>query len=445
MIATVHVPFATRAVCLTRVAALPVVLPVVLLGALLAASAPVALAGGGAWTELGAALPGAGGAPALAGSGSLAGGTLATLTLTGAAPGAPATLVIGLSQLAAPFKGGTMVPQPDVLLPFTTGAGGGVALSAAWPAALPPGTQSFFQWWIADAGGPAGFAASNALLGTVPEPPVAGSFPADWVHGACPETSIQIHAYNDDTYILRQSMCTNFEGPFIYLLFGEDKVLQLDTGAGGIPIGSTVQNLIADWLVAHGKASIQHVVAHTHSHGDHTAGDGQFTGQPDTTVVGTSTNAVKAFWGWTNWPNDVVSYDLGGRVVDVLAIPGHQEASIAVYDRETALLLTGDTLYPGFLFISGAISGGNFAKYKASTQRMVDFIADKPVSFVLGTHIDMKAAPFQAYPYGTNFQPLERVLELGRQHLLELNAAVQAMGSNPVQQAHADFIIQPSG
>jgi glyoxylase-like metal-dependent hydrolase (beta-lactamase superfamily II) len=332
-----------------------------------------------------------------------------------------------------------------VLLAFTTGAGGGVALSAAWPAALPPGTQTWFQWWIADAGGPAGFAASNAVLGTVPEPPAPGTFPADWIHGACPEPSIQVHAYNADTYILRQSMCTNFEGPFIYLLFGEDKVLQLDTGAGGIPIGSTVQGIIAAWLAANGKSGIQHGVAHTHSHGDHVAGDGQFTGQPNTTVVGTSTNAVKAFWGWTNWPSDVVAYDLGGRVVDVLAIPGHQEASIAVYDRETALLLTGDTLYPGFLFISGAISGGNFAKYKASTQRMVDFIADKPVAWVLGTHVEMKAVPFTAYPYGTNFQPLERDLQLGRQHLLELNAAVQAMGGSPSVQTHADFIIQPSG
>ncbi|MHC5211898.1 MAG: MBL fold metallo-hydrolase [Planctomycetota bacterium] len=406
---------------------------------------PCAFAGGDAWTDLGQALPGAGGAPLLDGSGSLAGGTLATLTLTGAASSAPATLVIGLSELSVPFKGGTMVPQTDVLLPFTTDGAGELTLSANWPAALPPGTQVWFQWWITDGGAPVGLAASNALLGTVPEPPVPGSFPADWVHGDCPEPGIQVHAYDANTYILRQSMCTNFEGPFIYLLFGEDKVLQLDTGAGGVPIGNTVYGLIDDWLLAQGKASIELVVAHTHSHGDHTAGDGQFSGQPDTTLVGTSTNAVKAFWGWSDWPNDVVSYDLGGRVVDVLAIPGHQEASIAVYDRETALLLTGDTLYPGFLFIFGAISGGNFAKYQASIQRLVDFVADKPVAWVLGTHIEMTATPFVAYPYGTSFQPLERVLQLNRHHLKELNTAVQAMGGSPVQQAHADFIIQPSG
>ena len=29
----------------------------------------------------------------------------------------------------------------------------------------------------------------------------------------CGEPEIQVHAFNDDTYILRQSLCTNFEGP----------------------------------------------------------------------------------------------------------------------------------------------------------------------------------------------------------------------------------------
>ena len=137
--------------------------------------------------------------------------------------------------------------------------------------------------------------------------------------------------------------------------------------------------------------------------------------------------------------------DLGGRVLDVLAIPGHQAAHIAIYDHETALLLTGDTLYPGFLFIQGAISQGNFAKYQASTQRLVDFIADKPVAWVFGTHVEMTSTPGVAYPYGTTVQPNERDPQLLRAHLLELNAAVQAMGATPHVEVHDDFIIQPSG
>lgn len=414
--------------------------------ALALAHPAAALPAGDPWTDLGQSLAGASGAPLLTGSGSLAGGTTATLLLSNAKPLAPTLLVVGLSALNAPFKGGVMVPQLTLTLNLSTGAGGSIQSSSIMPN-LPAGAQFWIQYWVQDATGPAGFTASNALLGTIPQPPTPGVFPSDWIYGTCAtDPPIQIHAYNENTYILRQTKCTNFEGPFIYLLFGQDKVLELDTGAGGIPIQATVQGIINDWLVAHGQASIQLIVAHTHGHGDHIAGDSQFIGKPNTTLVGTSQASVAAFFGFTSWPNDIVTYDLGGgRVLDVLAIPGHQSAHIAVYDRDTAILLTGDTLYPGFLFISGAVSQGNFAKYQASIQRLVDFTASRPVKWVLGTHVEMKSTPFQSYPYGTTFQPLEHDLQLTRQHLLELNAAVQAMGSSPHVETHADFVIQPSG
>jgi len=41
-----------------------------------------------------------------------------------------------------------------------------------------------------------------------------------------------VHEYNPDFYILRQSGCRHDEKPFLYLLFGSDKALLLDTGAG---------------------------------------------------------------------------------------------------------------------------------------------------------------------------------------------------------------------
>ena len=87
------------------------------------------------------------------------------------------------------------------------------------------------------------------------------------------------------------------------------------------------------------------VVTISHGHGDHIAGDSQFIGQPNTVVVGTSQTAVKNFFGIVTWPTQIVAYDLGGgRVLDVIPIPGHQSAHIALYDRQTGILLTGDTL-----------------------------------------------------------------------------------------------------
>ena len=74
-------------------------------------------------------------------------------------------LFVGLSELGAPFKGGTLVPAVDLLVPLTTDAAGGTSLQATWPAGIPPGFNFWVQVWIADPGGPVGFAASNGLKG----------------------------------------------------------------------------------------------------------------------------------------------------------------------------------------------------------------------------------------------------------------------------------------
>ena len=51
-------------------------------------------------------------------------------------------------------------------------------------------------------------------------------------------------------------------------------------------IRPTVDRLIASWLKAHGRSDIPLVVAHSHSHGDHIAGDAAFRERPNTTIVG---------------------------------------------------------------------------------------------------------------------------------------------------------------
>ena len=119
------------------------------------------------WLDIGHALAGAGGAPSLEGDGSLQGGSELTLALAGALPFASTTLVIGLSDISLPFKGGTLVPAPNiVLVGLATNAAGTVTLGATFPTGVPPGLSFFVQAWIADPAGPAGYAASNALAGT---------------------------------------------------------------------------------------------------------------------------------------------------------------------------------------------------------------------------------------------------------------------------------------
>src|SRR5262245_60580039 len=101
--------------------------------ALTLAHPAAALPAGDPWTDLGQSLAGGSGAPLLTGSGSLAGGTTATLLLTNAKPSAPALLVVGLSPLNAPFKGGVMVPALTLTLNLITGAGGSIQSSSTMP------------------------------------------------------------------------------------------------------------------------------------------------------------------------------------------------------------------------------------------------------------------------------------------------------------------------
>src|SRR4051794_1725951 len=124
-----------------------------------------------------------------------------------------------------------------------------------------------------------------------------------WIHGApnCAHSTdplIQVHAFDEDTFILRVSKCFSFEANFIYLLLGEARAILFDTGPGPdsgtgvLPIRSTVDTIVAEWLRDRGAAAIDLVVAHTHSHEDHVFWDLQFVGRPRTTVVRPTVSAV---------------------------------------------------------------------------------------------------------------------------------------------------------
>jgi glyoxylase-like metal-dependent hydrolase (beta-lactamase superfamily II) len=269
-----------------------------------------------------------------------------------------------------------------------------------------------------------------------------GVLPAAWITGGpnCLEVpDWQIHEYNANLYILRESGCTNYEKPFLYLIFGRDKALLVDTGAGaGVDTAATVQKLIVKWQKRNQHpATVELVVAHSHGHGDHVSGDKGFDGMPNVTFVAAQPEALQKAFGIAKWPEDAGSIDLGGRVIDVLAIPGHQPAHVAYYDRKTAILLTGDHLYPGRLYVS------DFPAYLASTRRLVEFTETRPVAHILGCHIEQSSTPFVDYPVGTVYQPQEHSLELGRANLLELMAGLEGMKDQPKKLVLRDITIAP--
>lgn len=260
-----------------------------------------------------------------------------------------------------------------------------------------------------------------------------------WIDGAeASEPQTQVQRYDRDTFVIRQSLRTNFEGPFLYLLFGKDRAILLDTGAGGLKIRPAVDGAIDQWLAEHRRASIPLVVAHTHGHGDHRAGDAEFRDRPDTTVVGVAPEEVAAFFGIKAWPNDIVDFDLGGRVLSIIPTPGHQPSHIMVYDRRTRLLFSGDSLYPGRLYVPV----NTFSDYRASVDRVAAFTARHPVKWLLGAHIEMTRAPGQDLPDKPPHTD-EHVLELPYATLLELQSALHKAADPPVRDVHPDFIVVP--
>jgi glyoxylase-like metal-dependent hydrolase (beta-lactamase superfamily II) len=261
-----------------------------------------------------------------------------------------------------------------------------------------------------------------------------------WIDGTqASEPQTQTQRYGRDTYVIRQSVKTNFEAPFLYLLFGKDRALLLDTGAGGLKIRPAVDAAIDQWLAENHRKSIPLVVAHTHGHGDHRQGDPEFKDRPDTTVVGLTAPEVATFFTVTDWPNQIVDFDLGGRTLKVIPTPGHQPAHIMIYDARTRLLLTGDTLYPGRIYIPLNM----FADFKASIDRVVAFTRTHPVKWVLGAHIEMTREPGKDFRDLARTHPDEHLLELPYTDLLELQTAVRGMGDTPVRDVHPDFIVTP--
>ena len=264
----------------------------------------------------------------------------------------------------------------------------------------------------------------------------------NWIHGSADCSAnrvplLQIVRFNETTWILRQNKCIHYEAPFVFLFVGANKALLVDTGAteteDKFPLFRVIDSLINLSSTIDGTL----IVAHTHSHSDHHAGDSQFASQPNVEVVGLSVNEVKTFFRIENWPEDNSTFDLGNRILDVIPIPGHEKSSLAFYDRSTELLLTGDTFYPGRLYIE------DWVAYKNSVAKLMQFTATHKLSYILGNHIEMSTIEGKDYPIGSTFQPNETKLPLKTEDLKLLFKVVEKLGDIPTREVHDKFIIYP--
>lgn len=283
------------------------------------------------------------------------------------------------------------------------------------------------------------------------------TLPTSWINGSlncfgkgAQRPYFDTFAINSDTFIIRENKCINYEAPFMYLLFGNKTVLLIDSGATvsptSLPTQQHIEKLIADWCISHNIArrDLELVVAHSHSHGDHIAGDSQFQNKSFTTVVGTSVEEISQFFRLDNWPNTTSTFALDNRrQLAIIPIPGHSPSSIAFFDCATGLLITGDTLLPGYLYVA------DFEADTASISRLINFIETNRlnVTSILGAHIEMTKQNKVIYPTGTTYQPNERLLNLSLTQLFQLNDELQQQSKDGFTKRHRayfdSFIFEP--
>lgn len=263
-----------------------------------------------------------------------------------------------------------------------------------------------------------------------------------WIHGSedCgknQDDGLQVVRFDPSTYILRQNKCLNYEAPFLYLFIGTDKALLLDTGAEApdesFPLYETIRKILTD---KNGNM-LPLVVIHTHGHSDHYSGDHQFKDKQNVQLAPPTKDAVIDFFQLKNWPDTQTPFDLGNRVLTIIPIPGHDTMSIAIYDPQTKWLLTGDTIYPGRLYVR---DGQAFC---SSIARLIAFSRTHPVSYLMGNHIEMTQTKGVDYPTGTMYQPREHALALGLAALRELYESCGKMNGKIIYEVHDDFIIVP--
>jgi hydroxyacylglutathione hydrolase len=246
----------------------------------------------------------------------------------------------------------------------------------------------------------------------------SGSMDVHWNEGAqdchvTPPPPLQVHRYNDQTFIIRESLCETEEAPFMYLLIGSKRALLIDTGDVADPTAMPLAQTVLGLLPGAGAAKLPLLVVHTHGHYDHRRGDGQFQGLTNVQVVATGLDQVEQYFGFKDWPNGTAVVDLGERQVDVLPTPGHYVSEVSYYDRSTGLFFSGDFFLPGRLLIADK------AADIASAQRVAEFARYHPVAYVLGGHIELDSHG-NGFGLGSHYHPNEHVLQMTHDALIAL-------------------------
>lgn len=150
-------------------------------------------------------------------------------------------------------------------------------------------------------------------------------------------------------------------GVRMFLLEGQDRAMLVDTGFGTLPLKQILPEL----------TSLPVFVVNTHTDGDHTGGNLDFDAiYMHPAEMDYYVNHNKKTNPENNihplWEGDVI--DLGRWKFEVILTPGHTPGSIMLLEREKRMLISGDTIQDGNIFLFGG--GRNLPAFRASLEKL---------------------------------------------------------------------------
>ncbi len=186
----------------------------------------------------------------------------------------------------------------------------------------------------------------------------------------------------------------NFQEIISYLILGSERALLFDTGMGMSSI-ATLAKEITDLPIT---------VLNSHTHYDHIGGNYEFdnvlamntdftldraeNGLPHEVMKQEVTSGAICLEGLPAF--DTTSYhsrpfeiaaliadgstiELGNRMLEVIAVPGHTPDAIALLDKENGYLWTGDTFYEAPIWLFDSVT--DLDNYEQSIRKLADLSA----------------------------------------------------------------------
>ncbi len=146
-----------------------------------------------------------------------------------------------------------------------------------------------------------------------------------------------------------------------YLVVGETGALLIDSGVGQTNVFENARSITDKPLR----------LVLTHGHADHTGGakyfDEVFAGEKEERLQNVTAKVVRVSEGF--------EFDLGGRVLKVVELPGHTPGSIGLYDEAAGIVFAGDMVSANpIFFIAGERNEDDFI---ASMEKLLALPAEK--------------------------------------------------------------------